>query len=155
MTPEAWDFFTYQYEERIPAQRLDYRLAGYQERKGLHLLKVAMLISLAEKDELVMTTTDLEFALAQLENLEPLMVQAVAGVGRNPISGNMIRMYEDLVRENTIVSKGTIVERFGADMNAAQIDEAINNLLLMKRIEPIVSTTGLAYRAITRKNNGK
>lgn len=69
-------------ERRFPAFN-DERLAGYFDRKHIHLLKVAMAVSMSYKDELLLERSDLEIALTILDAAEPGMYKAMATVGKN------------------------------------------------------------------------
>ena len=79
------------YESRFP-RIVDNRTAGYYERKAIHLVKVAMAVSLAQKDELVLTLEDLLTALALLESIEEGMVHAFSSVGGNTYANDLERI---------------------------------------------------------------
>jgi hypothetical protein len=70
----------------------DVRTQSYYVRKPAHLMKLAMLVSLAYKDELVLTQSDFETALAFLEAMEPGLPRAFSSVGGNPFANDMDRM---------------------------------------------------------------
>jgi len=70
----------------------DNRTSGYYERKHIHVLKVAMALSLADKDELVLTKTDIEMALALLKQVEPGMSSAFSAVGKNTYATDLERI---------------------------------------------------------------
>jgi hypothetical protein len=70
----------------------DNRTSGYYERKAIHLIKVAMAVSLAQKDELVLTLSDLQIALALLESVEEGMARAFSSVGGNTYANDLERI---------------------------------------------------------------
>lgn len=147
----TWQWFEDWYHNKWPAQRMDYRLSGYLQRKPLQLWKTAMISQIAQSDELVLTPEIMQFALAQLEALEPSMAHAFQGVGRNPISGNIIRIYQDIVNEGRM-TKGQLIERYSSDLNSQQLDEVVQNLTLMKKIVADLGPGGeLTYRPIKPK----
>lgn len=80
-----------EYVSRFP-RVTDNRTAGYYERKAIHLIKVAMAVSLAEKDELILTTENLKVALALLESVEEGMVRAFSSVGGNTYANDLERI---------------------------------------------------------------
>jgi hypothetical protein len=79
------------YESRFP-RVTDNRTAGYYERKAIHLIKVAMAVSLSQKDELILTIEDLQVALALLESVEAGMVRAFSSVGGNTYANDLERI---------------------------------------------------------------
>jgi hypothetical protein len=79
------------YSSRFP-RVTDNRTSGYYERKAIHLIKVAMAISLSQKDELILTTEDLQIALALLESVEAGMVRAFSSVGGNTYANDLERI---------------------------------------------------------------
>ena len=60
----------------------DHRLEGYHWRKKIHVLKVAMLLSLADSDSLVLKRQDIETAVQLLHNLEHNMARVFSAVGK-------------------------------------------------------------------------
>jgi hypothetical protein len=83
-SPEAREFYEQWYldESRFPSFN-DERLAGYFDRKHIHVLKVAMAVSMSHKDALVLEPHDLQVALQILGAAEPGMYRAMASVGKN------------------------------------------------------------------------
>lgn len=79
------------YDSRFP-RVTDNRTSGYYERKGIHLIKVAMAVSLSKKDELVLTLEDLLTAMALLESVEEGMVRAFSSVGGNTYANDLERI---------------------------------------------------------------
>lgn len=151
VTEDAWKWFEPWYNDTLPKQKLDDRLQGYLGRKALHLWKVAMLLQIAGSDELVITSEILQLALAQLENLEPMMVQAFQGVGKNPISGDYVKIYNDILT-NTRVTKGDLLIRHAYNLSSEQLDEIINNLQLMGKISLNAAGNGTIYYTATNPN---
>lgn len=79
------------YVSRFP-RITDNRTSGYYERKAIHVIKVAMAVSLAEKDELVLTFENIQVALALLESVEAGMVRAFSSVGGNTYANDLERI---------------------------------------------------------------
>lgn len=82
-------------QARFP-RMMDYRLAGYYMRKPIHLLKVAMAVSLSQKDELFLNLTDLLTALYLLEEVEPGMGKAFSAVGGNEYATDIERIHNQI-----------------------------------------------------------
>lgn len=90
---EAGEFYDAWYldPKRFP-QFPDARVSGYYERKHIHVLKVAMCLSMAERDERVITKTDVETALSLLESIEPGYHKSFSAVGKNLHATDMERI---------------------------------------------------------------
>lgn len=105
---DAW----YLNKARFP-KVTDNRTAGYYVRKPAHLVKVAMAISMARKNDLILTLDDLQVALAFLDEIETKMPKAFSSVGGNTYANDLERIeaqikqsgeegigYSDLVAAN-------------------------------------------------------
>jgi Protein of unknown function (DUF3987) len=60
------------------------RFQGYLSRKWTHIHKLAMVLSAAKRDDLVITLEDLQEAEAHVTNLEPDMVHVFQSIGASP-----------------------------------------------------------------------
>lgn len=65
--------------------------------KPIQVLKIAMLTSLADDDDLIVETEDIQLALEQLGNLEMDLHRIFGGSGRNELSGIGVKITEFLV----------------------------------------------------------
>lgn len=94
---EAKEFYKawYQDPSRFPKTH-EQRLGGYYERKSIHVIKLAMLLSLAENDTLCLERRDIEAALGLLEEIEPDMHRAFIGVGKNVHSTDTERILRQI-----------------------------------------------------------
>ena len=91
LTPEAKAYYSEWYKSRLaqPNPTGDDRLNGYFERKPMHALKLAMVVSAALKNDLVLTEDDITVSLGLLEEVEGKMKKVFANVGKNPLSVDM------------------------------------------------------------------
>jgi hypothetical protein len=87
------------------------KLGGYFKRKPMHALKLAMLLTLTETDELVIEKENFDWALNLLSGLEPAMMKAFAGVGKNENALDLENVTE-FVRMNKRVTMGEMVSAF-------------------------------------------
>lgn len=91
--PDAKQYYKEWYEN---PQRMttsgDYKLAGYYERKHIHVLKVAMAVSLSYSDSKILQVQDIQAGIGFLEDIEPGMRRAFSAVGKNIFSTDMERM---------------------------------------------------------------
>lgn len=75
----------------------DYRVEGFHWRKHrAHVLKLAMLYSLAEKNELVITEQDLIAARDTLELIEPRMARTFTAVGKYEHAVDLERLHKQI-----------------------------------------------------------
>lgn len=70
----------------------DYRIEGFHNRKKIHVLKVAMLLSIAESDDMILHIRDLEAAWSLLKLVERDMGRAFSAVGQHEQASNIERM---------------------------------------------------------------
>jgi hypothetical protein len=129
-TPEAEQWWDHWYEIQLPALELDYRLQGYLGRKPTHLLKVSMVISAIESDELLLTEKHFASALRYLSDLEPQMERALQATGANPLSSHLERIANDIVSHSGM-SLADLVRRNTHALKRAELDEQISNLIDM------------------------
>ena len=70
----------------------DHRLQGYHWRKKVHCLKVAMLLSLAERDELILDAQVINTAIKFLDALEASMARTFSAVGKFSLASDLERI---------------------------------------------------------------
>ena len=86
---EAYDNFYRSLYESIPE---DHRLEGYHWRKKTHILKVAMLLSLAERDDLILDGKVITAATQFLEMIEAPMARTFSAVGKYEMASDLERI---------------------------------------------------------------
>lgn len=85
--PFSWgkgtkDSYSAIYDEIDKNKPDDYRIEGFHNRKDIHVLKVAMLLSISESDSLVISPTDVETAYSVLNTIEEAMGKTFSAVGK-------------------------------------------------------------------------
>lgn len=128
---EAWYKMWYENPKRFPPH-MDPRTEGYYSRKHTHLVKIAMLISLSRKDELVLELDDLQEALTLLEGLEPGMDKAFVTVGKNIYNTDIERIAGQIA--STAQSGISIKELLRSNIHAMDkklLIEILDNLVAM------------------------
>lgn len=131
---EGREFYRYWYEELAPDEPMvDQRLKGYYSRKGMHVEKIAMLLSLSEGDSLVISKRDVETALGLLKMIEPGMAKAFASVGGNPFSTDIDRIKAQIIRSGGMKYKEIIAANI-AMTPREKIDEILTALVDMEYI---------------------
>lgn len=147
--PAAKAYYSEWYKSRLeqPNPTGDDRLNGYFERKPMHALKLAMVVSAALKNELVLTEDDIIVALGLLEQVEAKMKKVFANVGKNPLSADM-----DAVASAIAASMpggmphGELIGRFKHSLRKDELAEVLD--LLMQ--QGMISLGGVPPRYFAR-----
>jgi hypothetical protein len=144
---EAWRWYFEWYMDRARFPRVsDNRTAGYYVRKPIHLLKVAMSISLSKGDSLRLSLEDLQIALAFLDRIEPGMSRAFSAVGGN-VYATEIERVERILRQAGVdgLSYADLVAATYHNMEQRQLDATLTTLRTMGRI---AGQNSLGYKVI-------
>ena len=131
-SPEAKDFYKQWYEDprRLTATQRDYRISGYYERKHIHVLKVAMALSLAAKNQLVLDVESIRAAIILLGQIEPGMRKAFAAVGKNP-NATVIERIRDQIAEASKIPYKRLLAAHISDVNKEDFDGLLASLVDM------------------------
>lgn len=130
-SPSAQKYYEDWYED--PERDIiegDYRIAGFYERKHIHVLKAAMMLALAERDELVLEIPDIKAAIALLTSIEPGMRQAFRAVGKN-VHGTTIERLRDMIAERGRIPYKRLVADFINDISREEFDKLLDALVQM------------------------
>jgi hypothetical protein len=139
LAPEAKEIYTEWYKARLanPNPTNDNRLNGYFERKPMHLLKIAMVVSAATKDELVLTQFDIESALQLLSEVEDKMPKVFANVGKNPLAADTDEVEEAILAAGPQgLSYGDLTGRFKHSLRKDELAEVLESLVIRGLIIP-------------------
>lgn len=128
----------YKDHDRFPKIE-DARTVTYYDRKHIHLLKVAMALSLSYKDDLVLTTEDLERALNLLNKTEPGMHKALGAAGKNPFAVETLRIAQQIAAKSPITYRDLLIANFH-DLGKKNLDVVLEDLRLMGRVKQEGST---------------
>lgn len=123
----------YQDERRFP-EIADPRTASYYDRKHIHLLKVAMALSLSYKDDPEITLGDLQAALKLLDKTEPGMRKALSAVGKNEYATEMMYLQMQIRSKGFMSLRDIVIENLHAFKDRRKLDEALGQLLTMQKI---------------------
>ena len=107
-TMDCYDEF---YKDLYHAVPEDHRLEGYHWRKKIHVLKVAMLLSLAEDDSLIIARRDIESAVQILHSLEKKMARVFQSVGKYEYATDAERV-GNFIHNKRRVTEGELYTRF-------------------------------------------
>lgn len=133
---EARDFYTEWYKERIEEPNVtgDPRMSGYYERKPIHLLKLAMIVSASHKDETVISMSDLQNAMQLFDKIEVRMPKVFASVGKNPLFADREEVLA-AIRLSGGMTIGQLNDKFGYALRKDEVAETLDTLMLIGKIK--------------------
>lgn len=113
---------------------VDERLEGYHWRKKIHVLKVAMLLSLAERDDKLITAADIKAAAEFLLAVEPNMSRVFSAVGKYDHASDIERI-SAMVNSNGGISVAEIFRRSYHIGSGDDIRQILTTLVMMGAIQ--------------------
>lgn len=128
---ETKDMYREWYKERTvnPNPTGDMRLAGYYERKPMHLIKTCMLVAASKRDDLIIIEEDFIQAMQLLTQAEASMPKVFSGVGRNPLFADQQAVAELLSGFDEGFTIGELSKRFGYNVRLEELQEIIDTLV--------------------------
>ncbi len=145
LAPDAKEFYkAWDLADQNRDQAVDPRLSGYFERKGMHLLKVAMLTAASKHDDTVITKPDLERALELLTHIEPAMTKTFAAVGKNPLTLDIVKAGQAILTKPGI-DYGALLRLLSHSVRKDELDEVLTSLTMMGHIRTAQEPSGPRY----------
>lgn len=118
------------YVNRDEKIKSDSKFEHYSDRKPVHLVKMAMLLSIAESDELVVHRRHLERALEMLNEAEIRMPEALGGVGMS-LSAPVVSKVMQLIKEHKEITQKELQGYLWRDANRTELISALETVLDM------------------------
>lgn len=103
-------------------------LIGFYNRRPAHALKVAMLHSVATKDELVLTREDIQFGIDSVNATIPKLASVFSQVGKNEFKADT-ESIQNFIKEKGRASHPEILRAFSSAAGPIKLEELINGLL--------------------------
>lgn len=97
-TSEARSNYEHYYKNISQTEHPDHRVEGFHNRKSIHVLKLAMLCSLAEKDDLIIKPEDIGAAEQIIDLIEPKMARTFTAVGKYQHALDIERMHSMILK---------------------------------------------------------
>lgn len=140
--PTAGDWYDAWYLDKKRFPRItDNRTAGYFVRKPAHLVKVAMAVALARRNDLVLTLDDLLVGLAFLDSIEPGITRAFSSVGGNAYANDLERLESQIKQAGKLgISYADLVAANYHALDKKNLDQTLDALMAMQTV--IKSITG-------------
>lgn len=140
-TTEAQQYLRTWYKENSSEDGVkDYKLQGYFERKPAHILKIAQILHVAYSDELVITLSDIQQAIAIVEMVEKKLPETFQSIGKNPFNTEVKRIL-NFVKQNGRVYETQLKREFRHAALPKQLDELIMDLCssgdLILKVDPM------------------
>lgn len=138
------------YQARIkePNTTGDARLNGYFERKPMHLLKLAMLVSASYRDDLIIELSDLEQAMALFNEVESFMPKVFANVGKNPFSMDYEEAMMCVYQHDGPIELGDLLKRMKHSVRQSELEEIMNSLVKMRMVKVEMTPKGVFYSPV-------
>jgi hypothetical protein len=117
----------------------DFRIEGYHWRKRNHLLKVAMLISVAGSDELILTGRDIIAAWDILEGTEKKMIRTFSAVGKYDHASDLERILADIENSGGMTREDIYEKNYaaGSEDELATILKMLSRMNKIKRVQSL------------------
>lgn len=134
LAPDAYEKYNAWYRERVgnPNTSGDPRMAGYFERKPMHMLKLSIIIAASKRDGLVIELEDITDAMVMLDKIEPRMTKTFVGVGKNPIYADKEAVLEALIHAGGVgLSMGELLAQFNYSLRKDELAEVLDTLVII------------------------
>lgn len=138
----AYDLYDKLYRKVGKTIPSDYRIEGFHWRKAkVHLLKTAMLVSLSEKDDLVLEERDVALAWELLTSIEDKMARTFSAVGKFEYASDMDRILNQIIDSGGMTTQ-EILNRNSAVGDDRTLGSLLHMLIRMGKIKRIKKDRG-------------
>lgn len=125
----AWWDKWYKENFKARAEEKNAIFQGYLQSKAGYVLKVAMLISLSESNNLQLEPEHLSAALQFLEDIEPDMMRVFEGAGRNELAPIASSIKTMILASKKPVTRKLIHKTFHKDADPKEMDNVLDHLV--------------------------
>lgn len=156
LTPEALakgEEWYNSYWNSLPAHLRDERMQGYASRKQCHVHKLAMVMSAARSDSMVITVEDLDAALLLLSSLEGEMGGVLDVVTENE-GVKQLAIVLGTIRAQGPLSKTKLFRICCTRMDYRSFENALNGALAAGHVKQIVTASGITLEATGQQKGG-
>lgn len=124
------------YQEYIdtPAER---GVETFQARKHIHTLRTAMVLSICERDDMIITDSHFEQAIFLIDDVEGKLSRGLSSMGRNPYSSAMFTILE-YIEKNGPVGEGVVLAYFFNDIPIEEQHKIFEVLKVSGQIESVM-----------------
>ena len=125
------------------------RYDGYMARKQTHIHKIAMIIAAASRDDLQITTHDLQTAEQLTNCIEHSMQKVFSAIGSSETNRQLDRILKLLAGRSDGVARNTLWRRCLTHQTAQQFEDALNAGISAGYIKAIQKMQGVVYSVAT------
>ena len=116
----------------------DEKLRGYASRKAVHLLKIAMVLSIASRNDLTITDKEISGGLDALRWMESGLANVFAGHGGSHSSQDIVRVFQQILSsKNSTITQPELTKRNYSHLSSAELSVVLDTL---KQAGAIVET---------------
>lgn len=148
-TDKAKEIYKYWYDHAVEPE--DMRLRPYFGRKGDHVLKISMIMSVFKSDDLIVTDTHVEEALSSLHHIEEMMPHAFRGVAFSKSSKDTDRVLRQLEKMGGTAAHSLLLKKNYHYVNGTEFEEVIKTLMASDVIEAYMDGKKTYYKIIKTK----
>ena len=141
LSEEAFKWYDQWYVNKVDKLESDSRFDGYISRKHIHLLKVAMLLSICDSDKLIIEVEHLKLGIELIDELEEKMIDAFGSAGRSDI-GMDVDDIHTAIKVSKKIPKKDLLRLLWRDVSPAKFEQAIRQLIDMKYVHQYISQDG-------------
>lgn len=103
--PGSRDRYSQIYDDIDKSKPDDYRIEGFHNRKDIQVLKVAMLLSISESDDLVLTPGYIDAAYDALNEIEKTMGKTFSALGKYEHAADFERIMATIIEAGGMTSE--------------------------------------------------
>jgi len=149
VTPAARKLFSDWYDTiREPD---DVRIANFVERIHDHVLKVAVLLSLARGDSLALQVKEMQEAITMLQEIEKQMPGILTHFGTSEHAQDMERVLNQLRQAGGSISHSALLSKNSWKLSAEEFRKILQTLAERRMVEPSMEGRGIKYTLIEKQ----
>lgn len=141
LSPDAYAFGKDWYQQNFAAELTDERLEGYIARKQGHVHKLAMILSISQSSDLIITKQHLETALKLMALVEDDLPKIFSFVGANR-EGNIAQEILRYLHKTPKIKREELYQRFLSRCPAKMLEDAISAVVRTGKVLSVPTSDG-------------
>lgn len=131
-TPKAKEYYKCWYEGRVISMEDETR--DFDKTKSDLVLKVAMLLSLSKRDDLVLNVEAIQTAQAALDKIQARLPEVYRGMGRNELAQVSAKLEAHLIRSGAPVPRAEMKALLWRDATGQEFIAVLNHMASIGRL---------------------
>lgn len=147
---EAWKVYEDEYIDFYNNSNLfgDNSTAGYASRRGLHLMKLAMLFSMSESPDLVVKKVHIEQAKNLLELSERFLPMLMSIITANE-TGLLLDTIYNVIKQEKTADRKSILGKVSNRVDSKRLTDLLETLIQSGRIKCFANGRDVYYEVLT------